>query len=246
MCFWKHWRVKRRRGSCYPESILPSVEYVVRIDIDDLLDKVGEFVVSRRMKGTVEDNINVFAGQRRLRIEALGRIPNLSLNLLGGAFVEKKHTKFRQIDEATREWNGEAVLMKDYIGKFEELDNCSSVAFRGRDLHRVEVPYKKTIAIKAEKDKLQRLGINLDRFIENNEASLQGIIKLEHKPTMLNYWHMVLEIFPQAVGEPIKRVDAAWQRNMVNFVTQEILTVKFEVNPDPVPSIHKSLYHKKL
>ena len=244
MCFWRRSLAKGRLDSFYPKSILPNVEYVVKIDIDDLLEKVGEFVVSRRINGSVDDNVDDFAGQRRLRIEALGSIPNMSLNLLGGKFIEKKHTKFRQLDEATNEWDGKEVLIEDYAGKYEELDNGASISFRGKDLHRIAVPYKKTITDKGEKEKLRRLGLDLDRLADNNEVNLEGVIKLEHKPTMLNYWHLVMDIFPHASEVPIKRTDATWKKNIVSFVTQEILTVKYEVNPNPIPRIRKRLYHK--
>ena len=221
MCFWKRCRAKGKegKGSSYPKSILPDVEYVVQIDIDDLLNKVDDFVVSRRILGKVEDNIDVFANRLRLRIEALGNIPNMSLNLLGGRFKDKKHIRFRQLGEAAKEWDGNQVLMKDYAGKYEELKDCASIAFRGKDLHRIAIPYKKTITDKGEKEKLRRLGIDLDRFTDKNEVNLQGIIRLEHKPTMLNYWHLVMDIYPHEEIVPIKRTDATWKKNMVSFVT---------------------------
>lgn len=243
MCFWRHWRFKRGKRGRYPKRILPNVKYVVSIDVDNLLDKVGGFFLSRRISGSIEENVCVFAGRRRLRVEALGRIPDMSLNLLGGKFIEKRHNKYRQFNQAAKEWGGERVYLKDFIGQYEEIDNCSSVAYRGRDLHRVAVPYKKAVN-KKEKEKLKCRGINLDRFADSDEVCLQGIIKLEHKPTMLNYWHMVMDLFPQDEEIPIKRDDAAWKKNMVCFVIQEILTVKFEINPDSVPSVHKKIYHR--
>lgn len=246
MCFWRRCLAKRRSDICYPKGILPNVEYALKIDIDDLLDKVGNFVVSRRIEGSVDDNIDLFAGQRRLRIEALGSIPNMSLNLLGGRFIEKKHTKFRQLNEAANDWDGKEVLIEDYDGKYEALNNCAAVSFRGKNLHRIAVPYKKKITDKGEMEKLRRLGIDLDRFSDNNDVNLQGVIKLEHKPTMLNYWHLVMDIFPSASEVPIKRADATWKKNIVSFVTQEILTVKFEVNPKPIPRIRKRLYSRDV
>ena len=244
MCFLRRCFAKGRSDSCYPTSILPEVGYVLKIDVDDLLDKVEGFVVSRRINGSVEDNVDYFAGHRRLRIEALGSIPNMSLNLLGGRFIEKKHTKFRQRDEAADAWDGKIVLIEDYAGKYEELKNCTAVSFRGKDLHRIAIPYKKTVADKGEREKLHRLGIDLDRFSDNKDVNLQGMIKLEHKPTMLNYWHLVMDIYPHASEVPIMRTEAAWKKSIVSFVTQEILTVKFEVNPKPIPKIRRCLYSK--
>ena len=86
----------------------------------------------------------------------------------------------------------------------------------------------------------------VERFADNNEVNLQGVIKLEHKPTMLNYWHLVMDIFPHAGEVLIKRADATWKKDIVSFVTQEILTVKYEVNPNPIPKIKKRLYHKDV
>lgn len=245
MCFWRRWQVKRGKRGRYPKRILPTVKYVVSINVDILLAEVRDFVVSRRIKGSIEENTCVFAGQRRLRVEALGSIPNMSLNLLGGKFIEKRHNRFRQVGEAAEEWHGERILMKSFIGKFEVVDNCSAVAFRGKDLHRVAVPYKKA-ATRAEKDKLKSRGIDLDRFVDGSVINHEGLIKLEHKPTMLNYWHMVLDLFPQEAELPIKRDDAAWKKNMIGFVVQEILTVKYEIDPDPVPTIHKGVYCKQF
>ena len=243
MCFWR--LCHKKNNAPYPKVILPNIKYIKKINIDDLLDNVEGFIVSRRITGRLEENVDVFAGKKRLRVEALGNIPNLSLNLLGGKFVDKRHLKFRQLHDASREWDGLPVLLHNYADKYEVINNCFSVVYRGKDLHNISIPYKKEIKNKVEKDKLQKLGIDLAKFTDGELTSLQGKIQLEHKPTMLNYWHFVMDIFPQEENSPLKKTNAAWQKSLVQYVIEEILISKFEINPRLVPKICDSLYKNK-
>lgn len=48
-------------------------------------------------------------------------------------------------------------------------------------------------------------------------APLQGTGEVEHRPTMVNYWHCEIT-FKQTDGVPISSAKKAWQRNAISFV----------------------------
>ena len=243
MCCWKLFHTRGKEYSSYPKEILPTSKYVIKIDIDDLLGKVGDFLICRRIEGLLEENMVGFNGKVRLKVEALGKIPNLSTNLLGAKFQANKHIAFSPSGDARCDWDGRKIDFAKFKDSFHIVENCTYVAYHGNNLHNIPVPYKKNLN-KDDKNKLARLGINLDNFIKDGEAEMMGTIKLEHKPTMLNYWHIVMDLYPYASCDPIKKDGAAWQENMVKFVVQKILTVNFEVAPEHIPSIPKRNYIK--
>ena len=243
MCCWKLFHAKGKEDSSYPKEILPTSKYVIKIDIDDLLGKVSDFLVCRRIKGSLEENTVTFNGKVRLKVEALGKIPNLSTNLLGAKFQADQHIAFSPTGDARCDWDGKNIDLAKFKDSFQVVENCTYVAYHGDALHNIPVPYRKNLN-KDDKNKLASRGINLDNFITKGEAELTGTIKLEHKPTMLNYWHIVMDIYPYDSPDPIKKDDAAWQKNMVDFVVQKILAVKFEAAPEYIPSIPKRKYIK--
>lgn len=243
MCCWKLFHNRGKKDSSYPKEILPSTKYVIKIDIDDLFGKVNDFIICRRIEGSLEDNTVTFNGKVRLKVEALGKILNLSTNLLGAKFRADKHIAFSPTNDARKDWDGNDIKYSAFKDSFRIIENCTYVCYHGSNLHNISVPYRKKLN-KEDKRKLASLGINLDKFVKEDEAELTGTIKLEHKPTMLNYWHIVMDIYPHASSNPIYNDDAAWKEKMVNFVVQEILTVKFETIPDSIPLIPKSIYEK--
>ena len=243
MCCWKLFHARGKEDSSYPKEILPTSKYVIKIDIDDLLGKVSDFIICRRINGSLEENTVAFNGKVRLKVEALGKIPNLSTNLLGAKFNAYKHIAFSPTGNARCDWDGKNIDFEKFKDSFQIIENCTCIAYHGDILHNIPVPYRKNLN-KEDKNKLASLGINLDNFITKGEAELTGTIKLEHKPTMLNYWHIVMDLYPYASSEPIKKDEAAWQKKMVDFVIQKILAVKFEPVSESIPSIPKSIYKK--
>lgn len=242
MCCWKLFHAKGKNGSSYPRELLPTPQYVVKIDIDDLLGKVSDFLICRRIEGSLEENTVQFNGKTRLKVEALGKIPNLSTNLLGAKFKANKHIAFSPTGDARCDWDGKNIDLAKFKDSFQIIKNYTYVVYRGNFLHNVSIPYRKELN-KDDKNKLAIIGINLDNFVAK-EVELKGTIKLEHKPTMLNYWHIVMDLYSFGACAPIKRDDATWQKTMVDFVVQKILTVKFETGSESIPSIPKSIYKK--
>lgn len=53
-----------------------------------------------------------------------------------------------------------------------------------------------------------------------------------------------MDLYPYSSSDPIKKDDAAWQKNMVDFVVQKILSVKFETVSESIPTIPKRIYKK--
>lgn len=244
MSCWKRWRNNNSRSSSYPKEIIPKAKYVVNIDIDRILDYKDDFLICRRLKGTLEENIVPFNGKYVLKTESLGNIINMSTNLLGAKFKANKHIQFSPKGDGILDWDGKKVDMKMFSMSFQVLDNCSFVAYKGKILHNIQVPYIKVLS-DAEKKNAQSLGINLDKLNGLNEAPLIGTIRLAHRPTMLNYWHVVMDLFPHGSATPLTDAHGAWKKRMTSFVLEKILTKNYIAELSSVPRIPRFLYRNK-
>lgn len=243
MCCWKHWRNKESDTVVYPKDIVPQPQYVIKIDIDNLLDKIGDFLICRRLNGSLDDNIIEFNGRKKLTIEALGDIINLSTNMLGAKFRTDKHLMYSPKGDATNDWDGKPVDLSKYNESYTIVENYSFVTYKGKGLHNHDFPYWKALS-KDDIKKAESLGIDLGKLNELSEAQFTGKIRLEHKPTMLNYWHVVMDLYPQDSEDPLVDKKARWKKNMARFVLEKILTIDFEIEIESIPSISKKNYIK--
>lgn len=243
MCCWNLWPSKRAQVvPSYPKEIIPNVKYVIQINIDKLINEM-DFYICRRLKGCLDENTIVFNGKKRLRLDAIENIINMSTNLLGAKFDANKHIQFSPTGEARNDWDGRKIEFPHYSESFQIIANCSYVAYKGRKLHNIPFPYLKNLS-NYEKKKAKVLGIDLGKINASNEYQCMGTIRLAHKPTMLNYWHVVMDLYPQDSNDPISDKSSRWKKNMVSFVLEKILTVDFEVNPNNISKIRKSFYVK--
>ena len=241
MCCWKFWQNKESTLSNYPKDIIPKPQFVIKIDIDNLINKIGDFIICRRLNGKLEDNLIDFNGRKRLKIEALGDIINLSTNLLGAKFKTDEHLMFAPKGDGRDDWNGEVVDLSKYKDSYTIVQNFSFVTYKGVHLHNRAFPYCKTLS-KDDIKKADSLGIDVGKLNELSEAQFSGAIYLEHKPTMLNYWHIVMDLYPQGSDTPIVDKKAKWKKNMAKFVLEQILIIDFEIEPESIPCICENFY----
>ena len=104
----------------YPYCILPKKSYVIKMNFDELVDNQSIFVLRRSDLCEEETFFRFINGDFLLNDDAIEnrRVPNLSINLMGGLFKDE-HSKFVPLNDAQSSWEGGSVYL--YIFHLVEL-----------------------------------------------------------------------------------------------------------------------------
>lgn len=192
----------------YPIRLLPQRLYVKSIKVDKLCAQCTQPFLARRHDGeTVPFH---YIGGRRILDEGVinNDVLDWSTNLLGGGF-KTEDICWGQHEHGTDEWDGEDVVLDNYEGCYEQISACCLfIAFNS--LHNITIPYKRRFGsikdLEQYAEKTNDISMDIVNLWDiNNEAECNATINVEHKPTMLNYWHMTIGITPKDFIEPMSR-----------------------------------------
>lgn len=194
----------------YPQRILPKKQYVDRIDINQLCSICKKTSLARRLD--VETEPYHYIGNHKLVNEGVinNDVLDWSTNLLGGEF-KIEDICWRQKGDGCAEWNNEDIDICDYNSECYEQTTSKYCAFITIEcLHNIEIPYKRRFGSKKDveqyAEKTQDITIDVIKaWNQDNEPECHATIVVEHKPTMLNYWHMTVGVIPRDFKEPISR-----------------------------------------
>ncbi len=234
----------------YPIRILPQKKYVRHIDVNNLYVKCQKSLLVRRLD--VDGNPFHYIGGRKLLNEGVinDDVLDWSTNLLGGKF-KVEDVYWRQKEKGIIEWNNEDVNIDDYNGCYEQITSANCVFITINCLHNKSIPYKRKFGSKR----------NLEQYVEKthdieeeaikhwgvcDEPECHATITVEHKPTMLNYWHMTIEIAPRDFTEPIPR-DSKKNKSVKKRVKEALhlhIIKNVMCEKDYVEDIPESLYLK--
>ena len=199
----------------YPTEILPSTDFVTKLDMNTLMLKYPRLTLARQVSGTLKEYLEEVEGKDEkvlsMRIFS-NSMYNLSMNLLGGLFHIEKHLPFLPKNEkACSPWDGNAINMEDYIGTdyFTETRPCFGIYFQVNDLDGLYVPYRKQFKSQEEfnqyKEQAQTIADHLDIVINQlivgtfesskQPTEINARTKVNHSPVQLNYWHMTLDTY---------------------------------------------------
>lgn len=237
--FWQRFKIKVRYLVGYPTEILPNNAFLPKLTIMDLLDKYPNLCVSRCVDGTPEAMIERPEGMSaRLSLKALkSSVLNFSTNLEGGKFCTKKHIMYRPNTEFVFPWKGEEIstVTKD---SYRIIGECFPVYYSVDDVN------EKPCNINKGFDKKEDWEDYIAKFKENHTAEvvcrvfqkgmiqIPFIIRVEHDPTNMNYWHTVFNVYPQNMPNYIVDCDDTQlgaKRIQDNMRTQYLVRLaKFE------------------
>lgn len=175
------------------------------------------------------------------------KIPNMSLNLLGGAF-QPEHVKFNPKGPAAENWKeGEYVFLLEFIDSIEirkEGEYCS-IFFWVKDVHNYKFPANTPVNKDTIKllQKLKKQQVDPSR----KETEVPCYTQLNHAPTRLNYWHTEFSIIAGDSTEktPIEKTKSGYQRTAAEYVITHLLTEKFEKAVTHFDLIPPSIYKRK-
>lgn len=230
---------KLMRKSDFPKSIIPKENFVLLMDMDNLLEHESIFVL-RRSDRNYEDTFNDLG---ILRDEALSprEVPNLSINLLGG-FFKPEHTKYRIINRGMQKWgNYKSINISEYLEDFEIIENYTPIFIEANNINEVEVPYTQHVNKDITKEVEKFFSIMPKPSISGGKYHLQGKTKLVHDPTNLNYWHAELRL-ENFKGDEIKYKKSAYISEFCEKVISDIICANAYPSIDNIPSIPEEYY----
>ena len=212
----------------YPVEILPKKIYKKRLSIKCLLGKYRDLMVVRQVKGNANDyKRQTEAGELEWDDSIFeNSLANLSMNLVGGIFkiTNSSHLHFLPISqEAKKTWSGERVSHKIVADKssFSFEPCCFGMCFYVKEIHDRTFPFFKHFDTKEERDNYANLAKDATTEREKEyDAHLVGAfenkrinveirprLKVNHSPTMANYWHVTLDTYRPIDKTPVPSYD---------------------------------------
>lgn len=210
----------------YPQQIIPKLSYKGQINLTKIKKHQSAYLLVRR---SLKDHNNTFDTLGILRRDALIETTSKALGL-SMYFVNNIHhseyIKYGIFDSAIKYWSeGQRIRFSDYQQFIKMNSPICPVYFRLSDIDGKRIPYQKNIDKKKKKEMLEKLDID-EKSLDDFEYS--GVTEIEHKPVILNYWHIEFKILKDKKienGTEIRDIKNAWRRKLVEHSISNILIV---------------------
>lgn len=221
--FFKSW-YKLTGKLQFPIEIIPKTSYISLIDLDSLLQKQDVYLLRR----SDSNNENTFNELGFLRTELLKPkdIPFLSLNLLGG-FYKPEYAHFRISKRGSARWeNNEPIFFFEYSNEFEIIEEFCIIYIYANNIHNKSFPYLQPTSseVNKEVEKFRNAFPNKSPNIIGKDYSFEGLTKIIHDPTKLNYWHVEYNLF-DFKGDTIKSKSSTYIQKICQTVLTDILCI---------------------
>ena len=241
MCLWRLLKSK-----VYPRAVLPHSVYKPLIDTQKLIEQVSGLLVARRLDDEWDNCVEKKDGAFFFRLNALGEIKHLSqmsLDLLGACYNPLKHQRYRTIGKGSSVWDKKTIYWLAPLSSFYYWRKpCCSVAIDAYRLNNIKFPYMKTLN-KQQHDELVGKGINIEKFSSKKEYKLEGELRLDHIPTLLNYWHMQADSRPAGEENPMKGETKGWRGDYLKQLVQYLLAIPVhEIGSCNISVVPKDFY----
>lgn len=225
----------------YPIRILPKKEYVKRINVCDLYTSCKEAILIRRLD-CEEYPFHCIGGRKILNEGVINDdVLDWSTNLLGGEF-KIEDIGWRQIGKGITEWNDGDIKICDYNESYELTKSKYFIFIPLCRFHNQVIPYKRKFGSRKDLEqyikKTDEINNNVStQWKAEDEFECHAYITVEHKPIVLNYWHMTIEITPRDFDSPMprdgknnkslkKRIKAALHMHILNSLECEVTHIK--------------------
>ena len=243
----------------YPYTLVPYVGLQRKMNMDEVVGAMPSLMVARRIDLNDEEIIDLGDGISILTEDMLRKylmneypdmpdkekkvakspIPDMSMSMMTDK-SRRDYLKFRQTGNAHTAWNGKNVKIVNYINDIKRSEGrWFSISYRVDELHNKSIPYQGKFKDQEEFDKYKGdVGSDRDKkiilknFSKNKVYPLIAYIRLEHKPTMMNYWHTTLCVRPFKDSPDIR--DSRSKRNhaICEQAFTMILRVVYKINYD--------------
>lgn len=198
--------------------------------------------IHRRIDQPLDIN-NLYNALGDLREDVLDTIlpiktlPGLSMNLLGAGFDPAHHAKYATPKPCSDLWNGSEQIFWTSTRYFPCAQACkaegefTNAYLFAENIHNQTYPSPLPGDPKQANATLQKLGL------PSNTANIPCALRIEHRPTNLNYWHVELHIL--MYNQPIQKTDSAYKKKAAELALKQHLCkqLSFEIpdKKDPIP-----------
>lgn len=245
----------------YPQEILPQKGYITRMDLSYLKDLYPLIAVRRCMISSSAAFEESECGVKMLTSDAIGQVIGLSLNLLGGKFDDKKHILYKpsKTSPCREDWDGKTfhkVSSNDY--SISDLGGFN-LYYSVRDWYNFTFPYNTTASSSEQFYKMhddqnsiaESEGIDLENKIcdvfKSKKQTFKMIArtKINHHPTLMNYWHVQLDCYRgNSTTEIMDKDNPASERKKIGLLLKNELKVNYHTEAKMNYHIDKKYYQQ--
>ena len=199
----------------YPEPLLPKIEYKEEIVIGDLVGTSLHYYLLRLSTGPIEDPNNI---RIRELCQPTKEFVGLSTNLLG--IFELVHLSIKPTNRPRPDyWTKSDGSIDQSQIQYEEVDGREPIFIRVSGIHDSDIS-----ATKEAEQKTITVGLK---------------VRLMHKPTKPNYWHLEVRIFNVENNQEYERDHLpVWVKNAIKKFVEFDICQKANGNP---PAMHTTI-----
>lgn len=196
----------------YPKELLPQSGFRISMPIDEMAGSIPLTVVRR---SNVKIDYPAISSLPENCITS-DEVPGMSMSLLGGGFKGEKHICYRQKNTGAKEWDGVTLLNDEEIcDGYDFIPDAFPIYFSLKEIHKVRIPYKRQFDKQDDFNNFFVVKSAVNAWEKGRGYRVEGEITVAHKPTMMNYWHVELQISAVAGKDMhIKKGKAAWNRSL--------------------------------
>lgn len=237
----------------YPSSLIPHKGLKKEISIDDILKEANNFGLARRVEKDIEEYIvdmgdNMYILSLAYKQDHIKDPIDMSMNILTTS-SSLKDAKFVQTRKPSCEsWNGTNVDIDSCKNLLRFNSECHILVYNASNLHNKPGQYTRKYNDRNSYD-IDRAILTIDEvFSKNNNYQRNFQIRLHHKPTNCNYWHITLEILAPVNGtKGITLKYKKWLDNsdLLEYIWDKYLSQGFYLDTNPCIPLNSSISFDK-
>lgn len=248
----------------YPATLIPIPGWKICLDIDKIRNSDTDFPIVRRISGIFKNDqhcfVDVGQGVYHLSLDAHlpdynpGKIADLSMNIISDECSIEDSMHRHDIKDANLEdigdWKGGRVTVRKYKRYLHRVNPCYFLAFKSSNIHNQPFVYQRQFGdskqFDVEKESINPKEIICKAFSSDSVYNVNGVLKLKHSPTNLNYWHTVLKIHaPEHNNEGIKKISGKWRQDVAQQLFDSILRKNIWIDKLPCECLSSNEYENK-
>lgn len=223
----------------YPKEVLSQPHWVESITTGDILKCCSTTLLGHLLVGDKNQCIDssLGDGMEFIRREALPleRMANLSCSLLG-TYFKLAFFHFLPDNEGKKTWKAGTLIAEELLAEnnYNHYPTITVVGWHLRNLEHYPIPYPRIFSKAKDYAAFQTAAVavadlrkceivqkewhELAKNVKNEEqkiADFSGEVRCNHAPTMLNYWHFTIDLYPADDNDsPLKNTSKGWREKM--------------------------------
>ena len=232
----------------YPYSLVPYKGLKLQMSMEQVLTRHEGLVLGRRMSGNKTWMDDMPADVKRFPDDVLSQlvdqIAGLSMNMLTTHSLPH-YLRYRQTGSACSSWQGQQADIKKHMGSIYLENDVYVLQFKASSLHNRTFPYQAKLSGQEAYDVALRANAilgNTKRFSKSEEYTLSARVRLLHRPTQMNYWHVELHAEMPCGGDYLKKTKSKSNLQQRTLLANEALSAALDTHSRPAIGLDCHLY----